>query len=132
MPTTQLTESLDNLYTTTWQAMQETVADNIFAATPFWFWMQNNGKLQTQRGGRWIGEPLRYAKSDKVQFITRGGTVTLNDNQFLTTAKYDWAYLVDSVVRFWTDDQQNRGKYEIVNLMNAKLDNSKDSTTPRS
>lgn len=125
MPT--LTEALDNLYTTTWQNMKSTVSDNIFDATPFWFWLRANGGMESTEGGRFITEPLRFAKSDNVKWIARGGTVSLADKQFLTVARYDWRYLVDSIVRFMTDDQQNRGRNQILSLMRAKLDNAKDS-----
>lgn len=122
-----LSEALDNLYTTTWQNMKSQVADQIFDATPFWFWLRQKGKLKTESGGRFLTEPLRYAKSDRVKFIGRGGTVSLNEHEFLTIATYEWRYLVDSVVRFGVDDQKNRGKNQIINLMQSKLDNSRDS-----
>ena len=122
-----LSEALDNLYTTTWQNMKSTVVDQIFDATPFWFWMKANGALESVMGGRFLTEPLRYVKSDKVKFIGKGGTVSLSDLEFLTEATEDWKYLVDSIVRFGVDDQKNRGRNRIINLMNAKLSNSRDS-----
>lgn len=122
-----LTEQLDNLYTTTWQNMKSTVADSIFDATPFWFWLKSKNKLRQERGGRFISEPLQYDKNDNVQWIGKGGTVPLNDFEFLTIAKYDWRYLTASLVRFGIDDQQNRGKNEIINLMKAKMENSKNA-----
>ncbi len=122
-----LSEALDNLYTTTWQNMKDDVSDQIFDGSPFWFWMRDKNRLKTEQGGRFITEPLRYAKSDRVRFIGRGGTVTLSDQEFLTEAVYDWKYLVDSIVRFGVDDQKNRGKNRIINLMNSKMDQSKDS-----
>lgn len=122
-----LTEAVDNLYTSTWQNMGSEVKDQIFDATPFWFWLRDKGKLKTQQGGRFLTEPLRYAKSDRVKFIGKGGTVSLADQEFLTVANYEWRYLVDSIVRFGVDDQKNRGKNMIINLMNAKLQNSQDS-----
>ena len=122
-----LSEALDNLYTTTWQNMKSTLVDQIFDSTPFWFWMKENDALESVQGGRFLTEPLRYAKSERVKFIGKGGTVDLSDQEFLTEAVDDWKYLVDSIVRFGTDDQKNRGKNMIINFMNAKLDNSKDS-----
>ena len=107
-----LTETLDNLYTTTWQNMKDEVADNIFDSTPFFFWLRDKGKMKKVNGGRFITEPLQYDK---------------NDFEFLTTAKYDWKYLYGSIVRFGVDDQQNRGKNLIINLMNAKMDNTKNN-----
>lgn len=122
-----LSEALDNLYTTTWQNMKSQVRDQIFDATPFWFWLRAHDGLESVAGGRFITEPLRYAKSERVKFIGRGGTVSLSDQEFLTNAVYDWKYLTDSIVRFGVDDQKNRGRNQIINLMTAKLDNSRDS-----
>lgn len=122
-----LTEAIDVLYTTTWQNMKSKVIDNIFDATPFWFWLREHGRLKPVEGGRFITEPLRYAKSERVQFIGRGGTVNLDRNEYLTAAIYNWKYLVDSIVRFGVDDQKNRGKNQIINQMNADLEVSKQS-----
>lgn len=122
-----LTEAVDNLYTTTWQNMKDTVRDQIYDATPFWFWMKEKGRIERVSGGRFLTEPLRYAKNDNVTWIGKGGTVSLSDKEFLTAAKFDWRYLVGTIVRFGVDDQQNRAKNLIINLMNAKLDNTQDS-----
>jgi hypothetical protein len=127
MPTVTLSEVLDNLYTTTWHNMRAEAADNIFDATPFWFWMKENGRLKTQKGGRWIGEPIVYDDSDNIFWLTKGGSTPLNDYEFMTTAKYDWRYLAASLVRFGIDDQQNRGKNMIQSKMNATLENTKQS-----
>jgi hypothetical protein len=121
-----LTETLDNLYTSTWQNMKDTLADQIFDALPFWYWLKDKGKMETVEGGRFITEPLQFDKTDSVKWIGRGGTASMNDFQFMTVAKYDWRYLVGSITRFGIDDQQNRGKNQIINLMNSKMDNVKN------
>lgn len=122
-----LTEFLDNLYTTTWQNMQSEVADNVFNAAPLWFWLKDGGRLVPENGGRFLTEPLEYDANDSVTWIGKGGSVQLNDYEFLTVAKYDWKYLVASMVRFGQDDQQNRGKAAIINFMNAKMENTKNA-----
>lgn len=122
-----LSEALDNLYTTTWQNMKDTVRDQIFDATPFWFWLKDKGKLEPVAGGRFLTEPLQYAKNDNVSWLKKGGTVQLNDYEFLTVAQYDWKYQAASIVRFGVDDQQNRGKNQIISLMNSKLENTRNS-----
>ena len=128
MPGT-LTETLDNLYTTTWQNMKGTIADQILDGTPFWFWLKQHDGLEKVIGGRFITEPVRYASSQNITYVTKGSAVPLSDQEFLTIAHDNWRYLTDSIVRFGVDDQQNRGKNEIINLMTAKLDNSRDSLT---
>src|SRR5258708_2285607 len=125
--TLSFTEFLDNLYTSTWQNRQEGVADNIFASTPFWFWLKEKGKLKPVRGGRFIEENLVFATNPNIQWITRGGTVPLNDFQFLTVAQYQWRYLTASVVRFGVDDQQNAGKNQVLSLMESKMSTTEES-----
>ena len=127
MAVQSLTEAIDNLYTSTWQHMKGGAVDNIFTATPFWFWMRDKGRLRTQAGGRHILEPIEYAKNDRVKFLGKGGTVSLSDQEFLTEAIYDWRYLIAPLVRFGVDDQVNRGKTKILSLINAKLSNAENS-----
>ncbi len=127
MPGTTLSEALDNLYTTTWQNMKGDIVDQIFDATPFWFHLKDKGGLESVEGGRFLTEPLQYATSERVQFLGKGGTMSLSDQEFLTEAVDDWKYLADSIVRFGVDDQKNRGKNKITSLMDAKLSNSKTS-----
>ena len=126
MPVQTFSEAVDNLYVTTWQNMKSEIVDNIYDATPFWFWMNDHNKIRNVTGGRFITEPLRYAKHDNITWLGKGGTVTLQDKEFLTAGRYDWRYLAASVVRFGVDDQQNVGKNQIMSLMNAKLDNAKE------
>lgn len=127
MAVATLSEALDNLYTTTWFEMKGEAVDNIFDATPFWFWARANGMLVPVRGGRRLTEALRYAKSDNVAWITKGDTAALDDKEHLTMAVDDWRYLIDSIVRFGIDDQQNSGKFMIINLMKSKLATAQDS-----
>ena len=127
MPVSSLTEALDNLYITTWVNMKGEAADNIFNATPFWAWMKSNSRFKEVSGGRFLPEPLEYAENDGVGFIGKGGTVPMNDREFLTEAIYDWHYLVAPLVRFGTDDHKNRGKALIMNYVNSKLSNAQNS-----
>lgn len=122
-----LTQYLDNLYTTTWQNRMEGVADNVFDATPFWFWLKDKGKLRQQRGGRFIEESLEYATNSNIKWVDKGTAVPLNDYEYLTIATYDWRYVAASIVRFGTDEQKNVGKAKIMSLMQSKLDNTESS-----
>lgn len=127
MASITISETLDNLYTTTWKHMKNSAVDNIFDATPFWAWMRDKGRLVTKTGGRQIEEALIYAKNDNVKWIGKGGTVVLEDYEFLTDAVFDWKYLVVPIVRFGTDEQKNRGKTKIFSLMDSKMTNAKMS-----
>lgn len=123
----QFTQALDDLYTTTWQKRLPGVYDNIFAATPFWFWMKDKGKLRPVRGGRFLEINLRYGKNTTVQWITRGQTMPMNDFKFLTVAQYNWRYLAANIMRYGIDEQQNSGDSRILNWVQEKLDDTEDS-----
>lgn len=127
MPVSSITSAIDNLYTTTWQNQKADVADNIFDATPFWFWLRENGGMKEEMGGRFIQEPLAYSKNEQIYWLSKGGTVQIHDFEFLTDTKWDWRYVAVSISRFFQDDQQNRGKHRITSLMNQKLDNARNS-----
>lgn len=123
----QFTQALDDLYTTTWQKRLPGVFDNIFTAAPFWFWLKDKGKLKPVRGGRFLETNLEYAQNTTVQWISRGGTVAMNDFKFLTVAQYQWRYLVANILRFGVDEQQNSGDSRILDWVNSKLNNTEES-----
>ena len=125
------TENLDSMYTTTYQLRRTKVVDQAFNATPFWYKLTKNGKRRTESGGRWIEEPLQYAKNETVQFFGKGQNISIDDTQPLTVARYNWKYLAGSIVRYFVDDQRNRGKKAVIRLMNTKIDNLKDSITDK-
>lgn len=123
----QFTQALDDLYTTTWQKRLPGVFDNVFTAAPFWFWLKDKGKLKPTRGGRFLETNLEYGQNNTVQWISRGGTVAMNDFKFLTVAQYNWAYLTANILRFGVDEQQNSGDARVIDWVNAKLNNTEES-----
>lgn len=126
MPPT-LTEALDSMYTTTFQARKKKIVDQVFTATPFWYLLQKAGNIQSQDGGRWVEIPLSYAKNETVTFIAKGGTVSLAATDHLTVVQMPWRMAVVNVTRFWADELQNRGKSAIINKVNTDISNARDS-----
>lgn len=122
-----LTETLDTLYTTTWQLMRDDIINQIFTATPLWAQLRNKERIRRESGGRWIGFPVEYAKNTTVKFIGKGGTVSLNKDDIATTGKVDWKYLVGNLTRYWVEDQQNAGKSQLMNKVQIELSNLRNS-----
>ena len=67
--------------------MRKEAIDNIFKATPFWFWLTAKERRRTEQGGRWIGVPLEYRKNETVQSFGKGDTISTQDTDPLTMAK---------------------------------------------
>ena len=117
------TEVLDSLYTTTWMSVKKQVTDNIFTATPFWYEMYKGDNIEREDGGRFVEEPLMYAKNSTIGWVAKGGTISIADVDPLTVSQWQWRNLAGSVVRMWADDMANSGASKKVDLMNAKLEN---------
>jgi hypothetical protein len=118
-----LTEQFDTLYSTTWQLMREEVVDNIFNATPFWFWLSSRRRVRRETGGRWIGVQLMYGKNTTVATLGPGGVVDITPQDPITTARFNWKWLAGSVIRLYSEDHMNAGQQQIMNLLQAKLKN---------
>lgn len=119
-----LTETLDNLYSSTWQDVRQETINQVYTATPFWWAMTRRERIGTRQGGRFIEFNLEYAKNATVKsFSGRGSTLPLTDTEIVTRARASWRYLGGTIVRFFADDHQNRGKNEIFNLARTKVSN---------
>jgi len=121
------TQDLDTLYTTTWALRRTEAVNQIFNVTPLWYILTKKGKKTTQEGGTKIEVPLGYAKNETVKFFGRGSTIDINDTQPLTMARYDWKYLAASIMRYFVDDQKNRGKAKVISIIDTKLNNAEAS-----
>src|SRR5262245_17644779 len=123
MPPGSLTEQFDTLYSTTWQLMRDEAIDNIFNATPLWYWLSKQQRVRRETGGRWIGIQLMYSKNTTVKTLGPGGVIDISPSDPFTTAKFDWKWLAGSVLRLFAEDHMNAGAQAIMNLVRGKMKN---------
>ena len=121
------TETLDSLAISTWRHMKQRIADQVFNEVVFFAYLKSKGKLQTYQGGKYIETPVSYAENDTVGWISDQDAVNINDVDPLTTAEYNWRYLVASVTRSQIEEQKNRGKMQIINLLKHKMEVAQNS-----
>lgn len=121
------TTTLDMLYTNTWWERRKKVEDVIFKKVACLYLMTKKNNMVPQSGGSMIECPVEYDTNPTVTAVGRGGQIDLSDVDIDTVAKYDWAYLAGNVTRYWTDEQKNKGKYAIRNMVTRKLDNLEKS-----
>ena len=120
-------EALDSLAVSTWRHMKQRIADQVFNEVVFFAYLKSKGKLQPYQGGKYIETPVSYAENDTVGWISDQDAVNINDIDPLTTAEYDWRYLVASVTRSQIEEQKNRGKMQIINLLKHKMEVAQNS-----
>lgn len=122
------TETLDDLYTTTWNNRASEVTDQIFDASPFYQLLKQKGGIKLNgTGGRYLEIPLSYAKNETVTSIGRGDTVSLSETKFLTVAQFEWKFVAGTVVRYFVDDAKNKSSQQHIALANQKIDNLRNS-----
>jgi hypothetical protein len=121
MPVPSWTQDIDNLYTSTWAYRKKEAIEQAFLKTPFIFWLKKKGQAEGISGHRRIEIPLDYGRNETIRWITKGDTVPIQDSEMLTMAYEDWKYVAVSIVRWFTEDQQNRGKAQAINLVSTKL-----------
>lgn len=122
MPTPSWTQSVDTIFTSTWSYRRKQAVEQAFLKTPFVYWMKKNGNVDAGLSGHTRLEfPLDYGEITAVEWIGRGDTVTLSDAELLTMGYENWKYVAATILRYGVDDQQNKGKAQLINYVTAKL-----------
>ena len=126
----QLTQDLDDLYSTTWRDHRKEAIEQIFTETPLWYWFYKSKKaIEYIPGGKFIVRPLLYGRNTTFKMMHKGSTIDLSRDEKVTDAIFKWAYAAISLVRYWQEDLQNRGKYQIINQMTIEMDTAKRECT---
>jgi len=115
------TQTIDSLFTSTWAYRRKKATEQAFLKTPLIFWLRKKDRIENISGHRRIEIPLEYGSNETVRWVSKGDNVPITDTELLTMAYENWKYLSVSVVRYWQDDQQNRGKAAATRLVDTKL-----------
>ena len=115
------TQQIDSLFTSTWAYRKMEATEQAFLKTPFIYWLREKGKVKNISGYRRIEIPLEYGSNETLRWIGKGSTVPIQDSELLTMAYEDWKYVAVSIMRWFTEDQRNRSKAQMINLVETKL-----------
>lgn len=63
---------------------------------------------------------MEYGDNDTIRWISKGDTVPITDSELVTMAYEEWKYVSVSIMRWFQDEQQNRGKAAMINLVQLK------------
>ena len=121
------TQTIDDMFTTTWSYRKTKAIEQAYYTTPFWFWLKEKGRIEEIRGYRRIEVPVEYGKNDTATWLTKGSTVPLRENQLLTMTYEDWKYVAPTILRYGIEDQQNKGKAQIENYVEKKINRAEEA-----
>lgn len=116
------TQSWDELLTTTLRNYRPQMEDNIFDKTPLLEFLKDNA--QTRDGGYTLAFPIELDKAfgSDLGFYELYDTLTVTeDNQGFDTAEYRWFQHAASVAISGLEEAINRGKSQLINLVEAKV-----------
>lgn len=116
------TQEIDNMFTSTWALRKPEAVEQSYLKTPFIYWMRKQGKIDPGMSGyRRIEIPLEYGTNETVKWLGKGDTVPLTEGELLTMAYEDWKYVSVTVMRFGVEDHQNKGRAQIINYVERKI-----------
>jgi len=93
--------------------------DNIFNAIPIMYMLRN--KKRTEDGGERIQIPLAYAKNSTFKSIAGYEVVDTTPQDPLTSAFAEWKELAGSIGISKAEENKNRGKSQIINMLDSKV-----------
>lgn len=115
------TQQIDNMFTTTWAKRKESAVEQAYLKTPFIFWLKEKGRVEECRGFRRLEIPLEYGDNETTRWIGKGSTMPMTEGELFTMAYEDWKYAATSIVRYGTEDQQNKGSARIIDYVSRKV-----------
>ena len=115
------TQTIDNVFTTTWAQRRPGAIEQNYLKTPFIFWLKARDRVKEVRGFRRLEIPVEYGKNETAAWITKGGSVSLTEGELVTIAYDEWKYLAVTIMRFGTEDQINRGAAKLIDYVKLKL-----------
>jgi hypothetical protein len=125
------TKTFDDLHTSTYERVKSDVVDNVFDAVPVFKVMKARGKFVDRSGGTDIPQPLEYGENDTVDWIGRGSRLSIEAGEIITKALYQWKFVGGSIVRYFTDEQMNKGEAAVFNYVEKNINNLKKSLTKK-
>lgn len=121
------TQTIDDMFTTTWAYRKTEAVEQAYYTTPFWFWLKEKGHIEEITGYRRIEVPVEYGENETATWIGKGSTVPLTEGQLMTMTYEDWKYVAVTIMRYGIEDQQNKGKAQIENYVEKKTNRAEEA-----
>jgi hypothetical protein len=125
----QRQEAVDNIVTNTWYDVRDDMFTDIWDITPLMDWLNGNSRIKKKMpNGRYFELNIGYDKADQNnKWFGRGDTFSEAEKQLWTRLQYPRRNFGDSIVRYWDDEQKNKGKAAIRSYSKDLIDNHKQT-----
>jgi len=115
------TINLGELGATTLLRRENMIADNVTDNVALLAYLKSKGRIKNDGGGRKIVEPLIYAENGSYKWYNGLETWTIALEDVVDASQYDRALAAAFVYFSGEEKLANRGKWEAVNLVEARI-----------
>jgi hypothetical protein len=119
--------NLGQLTSTTLSNYHKEFSDNIFKKYALLDHLKNNGGTKMYDGGANIRVPIMYGKNTSVQRFKGVDTLDTTYQEGIDAAQYDYKFYNVSIVYTLTDSLMNKGKEQVLNLLEGKIKQAENS-----
>lgn len=117
----QVTTNYDALLSTTLDAMETTIADNIFKDSAWLAALREMDGIKMQNGGERIRSPIMFGRNSTIQSYEQYDTLDTTPQEGLTTAFYPWKEIAGTVSISRKEQRQNSGEAQMIDLLGWKI-----------
>lgn len=110
------------LLSTTLANYRAKLHDNVIRAIPLFAWLTANNRKITLDGGEQIVVPLLHGRSTAVGSYDTFDTLDISEQQGIGAAVFPWRNLYGSVVIDGPTMRKNAGRSQVINLLQAKIE----------
>jgi len=114
--------NIDKILASTLSIYRKKMSDNIYTALPVIKRLIKQNKKKEQSGASII-MPLSYRKNTTSKWYARYDTLDTTPQDNMTSAQYKWKQLAGAVTIAGIDLRVNKGESQIVNLLEAEINN---------
>jgi hypothetical protein len=115
----------NDLLSTTLENIRPSLAKQIWNERPLHAWLFKKGRVRMEDGGVEIVEPLVY-KGGFTGWYGENDTLEIKPIDGLSTASFPWASIYGSIYITGREKLLNNGKEQIINLLDAKVMQTKE------
>lgn len=119
--------NLGQLTSSTLSNYHDSFSDNIFKKYALLDHLKENGGTKNYDGGANIRVPLMYGKNTSVQRFKGVDTLDTTYQEGIDCSQFEWKFYNTSIVYTLTDSLMNKGKEQIVNLLEGKIKQAENS-----
>jgi hypothetical protein len=124
---TSETTTYDDLASTTLAEFMPTFRNQVERGLPFFAWMTEAGRRKPQAGGTEIIVPVVFGENTTTKMYGNWDILDNKPSQDITVARYQWKQMATGVSISGPDERKNQGKYQMLNLLQTKVDIAKYS-----